>query len=264
MKKLWLVAVAGLALSTSAAYAADLGQPYYKAPPPPPVAAPSWTGFYIGINGGYGWSKNSGDLFCENVTFCPEATGNILKPKGGLAGGQIGYNWQSGIVVYGIEADIQWADIHDSQSVETGFTDLNLDVSQKLDWFGTVRGRLGITPWSNTALLYVTGGLIYGGQKVSATLTDDATGAFASVSQTTTRAGGTVGLGLEYLFTPNLSGKVEGLWYDMGSRNLALVNPITGETNVDTTRFNMQGVIVRAGLNWHFNWGGNEPVATRY
>ncbi len=257
MKKLWLVAVAGLALSTSAAFAADLGQPYVKAPPPPPPPAPTWTGFYLGVNGGFGWNKNSGDLFCADAVFCPEATGNILKPKGGLAGGQIGYNWQSGIVVYGIEADIQWADIHESATVATGVRGLDFDASQKLDWFGTVRGRLGITPWSQSALLYVTGGLIYGGEKTTASL--DTAAASVVVSNSTTRTGGTIGVGLEYLFAPNFSGKVEALWYDMGHQNLFI-------NDIDAAHFSYQGVIVRGGLNWHFNLGGNEygPVATRY
>lgn len=258
MKKLWLAAVAGLALSTSAAFAADLGQPYVKAPPPPPPA-PGWTGFYLGVNGGYGWNRNTGDLFCVDVAFCPEATGNLLKPKGGLAGGQIGYNWQSGIVVYGIEADIQWANIHDSATVATAEPGLDFDASQKLDWFGTVRGRLGITPWSQGgALLYVTGGLIYGGEKTSASLETATTS--VEISNSTTRTGGTVGVGLEYLFTPNFSGKIEGLWYDMGHQDLFI-------NSVDTGHLNFQGVIVRGGLNWHFNWGGNEyggPLATRY
>jgi outer membrane immunogenic protein len=258
MKKLWLVAVAGFALSTSAAFAADLGQPYYKAPPPP-VVAPNWAGVYIGVNRGYGWNRETGDLFCEQPP-CLGTTGGILKPEGGLAGGQIGYNWQSSIVVYGIEADIQWADIHDSASgVSAGprfflGTD-TYDASAKR--FGTVRGRLGITPWGNNALLYVTGGLIYGGEKVSATLQTPGLGPCFSlgctVSNTTTRTGGTVGLGLEYLVTPNLSAKIEGLWYDMGTENLFL-------TSTETQHNHLEGAIVRGGLNWHVNWfGGGGP-----
>jgi outer membrane immunogenic protein len=251
MKKLWLIAVAGLALSTTAAFAADLGQPYYKAPPPPPpVALPTWTGFYLGINGGFGWNNHTGSLFCADDVACPEATGDILKPNGGLAGGQIGYNWQSGIVVYGLEADIQWADIHDSATVVTPDGVDTFDANQKLNWFGTVRGRIGIAPWSNNALLYATGGLIYGGQKVSASFDDE------FVSDSSTRTGGTVGAGLEYLFTPNLSGKIEGLWYDMGSTDLFI-------NDIDAAHFRFQGVIVRAGLNWHFSYGGG-PVETHY
>ena len=250
MKKLWLIAVAGLALSTSAAFAADLGQPLYKAPPPPPPP-PSWTGFYIGANGGWGFNRDTGELFCE-VAACRDAPiGSIVKPNGGLAGGQIGYNWQSGnIVVYGIEADIQWADIKDTASVFTGPALVDTyTASNKLDWFGTVRGRLGITPW-NQALIYVTGGLIYGQEKVAASL-ESPPGVFSVNSDSTTRTGGTVGVGVEYLFTPNFSGKIEGLWYDMGSKDLFL-------TSTQTSHFHFEGAIVRAGLNWKFNWPGYE------
>jgi outer membrane immunogenic protein len=244
MKKLWLVAVAGLALSTSVAFAADLGQPYVKAPPPPP-APPSWTGFYIGVNGGWGWNQNTGDS--EVLGF-----GNIVKPNGGLAGGQIGYNWQSGIVVYGFETDIQWADIKDSASVTDPFGDI-YSASNKLDWFGTARARLGITAWGNNALLYVTGGLIYGQEKVASSLFDGVTGETPFASASTTRTGGTVGAGLEYLFTPAVSGKIEGLWYDMGSSTLGLP---TSDLGVVDSHYRFQGAIVRAGLNFHFNAGG--------
>jgi outer membrane immunogenic protein len=119
--------------------------------------------------------------------------------------------------------------------------------SNKLDWFGTVRGRLGIAPWGNTGLIYVTGGLIYGQEKVAASLTNP--GVIFVDSDSTTRTGGTVGVGFEYLFTPNLSAKVEGLWYDMGSEDLFL-------TPSQTSHFHFEGALVRAGLNWHFNWGG--------
>jgi outer membrane immunogenic protein len=73
-------------------------------------------------------------------------------------------------------------------------------------------------------------------------------------SDSTTRTGGTVGLGLEYLFTPNLSGKIEALWYDMGSHDLVI-------DNVESEHNHLEGAIVRAGLNWHFNWGGNGYAA---
>jgi outer membrane immunogenic protein len=261
MKKLWLLAVAGLALSTSVAFAADLGQPYVKAPPPPPPP-PSWAGFYIGFDGGWGESQHSGDLFCAGGVVCRDFDGSILHPNGGLFGGQIGYNWQSGIVVYGIETDIQWADIHGSATAFIGPLGIDtLTVSDKLDWFGTFRGRIGITPWSNNALLYVTGGLIYGGETASATLQTPGLGpCFAvgcTISASTTRTGGTVGLGLEYLFTPNLSGKIEGLWYDMGSHDVFFHN-----LNNEEVHDHLSGAIVRAGLNWHFNWGG--PLQGQY
>jgi outer membrane immunogenic protein len=269
MKKLCLVAVAGLALSTSVAFAADLGQPYVKAPPAPPPP-PSWTGFYIGVNGGWGFNRDTGDEACINPAGvvggagCWDGIGSIVKPEGGLAGGQIGYNWQSGIVVYGIEADIQWADIKDTASATAvcppacGPANGDYTASQKLDWFGTVRGRLGITPWANNALLYITGGLIYGQEKVASDVFFPTTGQEYFASDSSTRTGGTVGVGLEYLFTPNLSGKIEGLWYDMGSETL-FAPALFPNGFASRSTFHFDGAIVRAGLNWHFNWGGGGP-----
>lgn len=261
MKKVWLAAVAVLALTTSFAFAADLGQPYVKAPPAPPPP-PSWTGFYIGLNGGYGWAQHSGDLICAGGVACTNLSGNLFRPQGGLFGGQIGYNWQSNnLVVLGIEADGQWADLHDSATAFVGPGGVDtLTASEKLDWFGTVRGRLGITPWGNTALIYVTGGLIYGGQKISASLDVPGVG-FFSASNSTTRTGGTVGGGVEYMFTPNFSGKIEGLWFDMGSRDLFI-------PDLDATAHtHLTGAIIRGGLNWRVNWfggGGPGPFAPQY
>jgi outer membrane immunogenic protein len=267
---LWLTAVAGLALSTSAAVAADLGQPYYKAPPAPPVAAPGWTGFYIGINGGYGWNKETGASNCTNPAGvvggrgCGLGVDDIIKPEGGLAGGQIGYNWENGIVVYGLEADIQWADIKDTASAtRLAGSAGDYTASDKLDWFGTVRGRLGITPWGDSALLYATGGLIYGEEKFS-TFTSFPTGVSYGAGVSDTRTGGTVGAGFEYRFSPALSGKIEGLWYDMGSATLIapqLSGLHTGFTGGGT--FHFEGAIARAGLNYHFNWDSGPPVETR-
>jgi outer membrane immunogenic protein len=261
MKKLWLAALAGLALSTSVAFAADLGQPYEKAPPPPPPP-PGWTGFYIGVNGGGGWNQNTGRS--DALGF-----GNILKPSGGLAGGQIGYNWQSGIVVYGFETDIQWADINDSASAIFDRFGSTYSASQKLDWFGTVRGRIGITAWGDNSLLYVTGGLIYGQQKVAASFADGVTGLTSFNSSSETRTGGTIGVGWEYRFTPAVSAKIEGLWYDMGSTTLGLASTDTRTPPVGfgaapfDAHFHFQGAIVRAGLNWQFNagnfFGGGGP-----
>jgi outer membrane immunogenic protein len=258
MKKLWLAAVAGLALSTSVAFAADLGQPYVKAPPPPPPPPPSWTGFYIGVNGGWGEAQRSGDLFGGGIL-----NGDFLRPKGGLVGGTIGYNWQqSSLIVWGIEADGQWADIHDSATAFVGpFGSDTFTASEKIDWFSTVRGRFGITPWGNTALLYVTGGVIFGEGKASASLDIPGPGGgFFSRSVSATRAGGTVGLGIEYMFTPSVSAKIEGLWFDMGSRDLFL------PTINETAHTRLTGTIVRGGLNWHVNWfggGGPGPYAAQ-
>ena len=205
----------------------------------------SWLDGILHRDGGFGWSQHTG-----NEINPISQSGDILKPSGGLAGGQIGYNWQSGIVVYGVEADIQWAAIKDTAAVPVAPGQI-FAASDKLDWFGTVRARLGITPWSDNALLYVTGGLIYGGQKVSAIYEVLPDNVFAH-SESTTRTGGTVGAGLEYRFTSAWSGKIEGLWYDMGSTDFKL-------DGFETVHFHFQGAIARAGLNYHFTYGGTFP-----
>jgi outer membrane immunogenic protein len=251
MKTLLLAAVAGLALSTSVAFAADLAQPYVKAPPPLPPP-PSWTGFYIGVNGGYGWSQRTGDIFCPGGGVCNIVNGSLLRPEGGLVGGQIGYNWETdNLVVWGFEADGQWADIHKSATAFVGPGGLDtVNVDAKLDWFGTARVRLGLTPWNNW-LIYVTGGLIYGGVKASGSVDiPGPRGGFFSASGSTTRTGGTAGGGIEYAFTPNFTGRIEGLWYDMGSHDVFL--PALDET----AHGHLTGAIVRAGLNWRVNWFG--------
>ena len=146
MKK-WHAGLLGLSLTSILALpanAADIYRGGLKDGPPPPiyVAAPIWSGFYIGVNGGYGWTANDGPL----------------APEGGFGGGQIGYNWQ-GLFGYspwviGIEADIQGAGISDSVSDVLGSQE------NSLNWFGTVRGRIGYA--AGPALIYATGGFAYG------------------------------------------------------------------------------------------------------
>jgi outer membrane immunogenic protein len=266
IKTLLLAGVSAVAIVGTAA-AADLRPMYTKAPPPPPPAF-SWTGFYVGVNAGWGWNDTSGDTFCTDPggitqgTFCPIFPQGNLQPSGGFGGGQIGYNLQNGQFVYGIEADIQGADISDSFSMATlgvpqvGGTTLGpgtFSQSQKLDWFGTVRGRLGWTPWDRT-LLYLTGGLIYGHESVSG-LVALASGATYAASDSSVRIGGTVGGGVEYAFSPRFTGRIEGLYYDMGSETITAVG--VGSTGIPTgftqsSTFNYRGGLVRGAVNFKF------------
>ena len=186
-----------------------------------------------------------------------------MKPAGGLVGGTAGFNYQMGAFVSGIETDLQWSDIKASQTgtapccIPALLTPLGLSTSQNLDWFGTVRGRLGFA--AGPALFYGTGGLIYGQEAVSS-LVSFPTGVTYPASASSTRAGWTAGAGIEYAFNPHLTAKLEGLYYDMGSQTISATSTVPGY--VSNTTFNYQGVIVRAGLNWKFDWGG--PVVARY
>src|SRR3954453_6983079 len=151
MKKLLLGSVALIALAAPAAAADLAARPYTKAPPPPIAAVYDWTGFYIGANGGWGstrkcWASVDPALLI-GAEGCHDATG-------GVAGGQIGYRWQSGTWVFGVEGQGNWADFKgDNISAIPGF---GLRNQSKIDAFGLITGQIGYA-WNN-ALFYVKGG----------------------------------------------------------------------------------------------------------
>src|SRR6201993_3132408 len=188
MKKLLLVTASLVALGAAApAMAADLAaRPYTKAPPMV-QAAYNWSGFYVGINGGGGTSHKCWDIagFSEG---CHDATG-------GTVGGQVGYRWQTGPVVFGVEAQGNWADFTGGNNSLNVLTNSN---NTKIDAFGLFTGQVGYA-WNNV-LLYVKGGAAVTNDSYSSFFT--ATGVpFNQASET--RWGGTVGAGIEVGFAPN-------------------------------------------------------------
>jgi len=207
------VGVAAMAAGLATASAADLPRREMPAKAPPYIAPIyNWTGFYLGINGGGGFGGGTG--FGANAS-------------GGMVGGTLGYNWQAGQGVFGLETDLDWTNIKG-----TGISGLTgLPVETKNDYLGTVRGRIGYA-WDRV-LLYATGGLAYGSIKTTAP--------FGSASET--KAGYTVSGGLEFAVAGPWTAKVEYLYVDLG-RGAAL--PFTGEDS----RFRTN--IVRAGLNYRF------------
>jgi outer membrane immunogenic protein len=260
-----------LALSGSA-FAADLPA---RMPVKAPMVAPvwSWTGYYVGVNAGYGFSRDreiqtTGQVPANVATVADGARPPFvnLDPSGFIGGGQIGYNWQTGSWVFGIEADLQYSDINEEINVVTtgvAFPGVrNNTFRQELEYFGTVRGRLGIA-WDRT-LIYGTGGLAYGSIKNSADFFGPQP---ANVRQFTgsvdkTEIGYTVGGGLEHAFGSNWSAKVEYLYYDLGEHIVA-VNVIPGSGGGGTgyfSNFRNEGHIVRAGLNYKFG----APMVGRY
>jgi outer membrane immunogenic protein len=267
MKKIALAAAAISMMFAGAASAADMAPRYAKAPPPV-VPIFSWTGFYIGVNAGGGWNERTGDHYCITPggvvagAGCSVSLPGTVEASGALAGAQVGYNWQAGNIVFGGEADIQWSGIRESSAFNLacclpvvappGFA---ATTSQDLRWFGTARGRLGFVV-GERGLLYGTAGLIYGEQAVSFSALSP--GANYAAASSEIRTGWIAGAGFEYAFTNNLSGKVEAMYYDMGSERIAFLNPGTGFTL--NANFDYTGVIARAGLNWKF--GG--PVVARY
>ena len=255
MKKTILAAL--LALGPASAFAADLpARTYTKAPMMAPIN--TWQGFYIGGNVGYGWG-NSGTDFTglpSTVIFNVAPTSLDTKPKGVIGGAQIGYNWQMGSLVTGLEADIQGSDMKGSATrspvslIDTGpLTGSSQSADQRLSWFGTVRGRLGITV-TPTVLLYATGGLAYGEVKGSANTFFDETASWpASIRET--KVGWTAGAGAEWMFAHQWSAKVEYLYLDLGNVSAISNNPLTAGAQVNYTWKN-QDHIVRAGVNYHF------------
>ena len=226
------------------AQAADL----YRAPPPPPVSyvppviqVNTWTGFYAGINGGYGWGGGSNTIsYFDGTDQSARA-----QPQGGFGGGQIGYNYQTGSFVFGVETDFQGAGISDSV---TGTTAAGYDFTSKesIDWFGTARGRLGFAV--GNALVYGTGGFAYGNVNQHAINGGDV---FVS---NTTQTGYAAGGGIEYKFTPAWSLKAEYQYIDLGSQKLT--DSLGNTTNPLDTNFQT----ARVGLNYRFGGGGYEPL----
>jgi outer membrane immunogenic protein len=256
MKTGLLAAIAAAGLLGAPAFAADLAvkAPYMKAPANVPY---DWTGFYLGVNAGLGvagnpttWSNTDGGV----------AQISNLGPFGAVGGGQLGYNWQQGNWVFGLETDIQGAGLRDNGGtclLGCGTFLQRILVDQRLDWFGTVRGRIGIT--AGPVLSYLTGGFAYG--NVNTTVTDqpavlqNAATVTASFSQT--RTGWTVGSGVEASLGGAWTGKLEYLLVDLGTQSGAFTVPFS--PSLRTISSDIREQIIRAGVNYRF--GGNPAYA---
>jgi outer membrane immunogenic protein len=262
MKRI-LSAVMLTAALTAPALAADLGaRTYTKAPAIAPVS--NWGGLYVGGNLGYGWGDGNTDFsFLPNpVEFGINNASLSTRSTGVTGGAQLGYNWQIGSVVTGLEADIQGSGIKGSARATptSALTSLPvpnnvLSSEQRLAWFGTVRGRVGVTV-TPELLLYGTGGLAYGRVDASANsqfLDGDEAQAPAGVSKT--KVGWTAGAGAEWMFARNWSAKLEYLYIDLGSESAigdvtqkqVLVPFAVGYT------WHTRENIARVGVNYHFN-----------
>ena len=250
MKKLIVTAAGALALALSApASAADMAaRPYTKAPPAAVATVYDWSGFYIGANGGWGSSRNSWDSVAPFLVG-PEGSHDAT---GAVAGGQVGYRWQTGTWVFGLEAQGDWADLRGS-NLSTLFGP-GFRNDSRINAFGLFTGQLG---WAtNNVLFYVKGG---------AAVTDNrnriystATGAVLASSGDDTRWGGTVGVGLEYGFAPGWSAGVEYDHLFMQDRTLTFTTP--GGVAFGADRIGQDVDLVTVRLNYKF--GG--PTVGRY
>jgi len=270
MKKL-LLALALTGLGATSAMAADLAaRPYSKAPALlAPTSAYNWSGFYVGVNAGAVFSRSS-----FNMTAAPffgaaapslSADGTTRFNRTGFTGGaQAGYNWQSGAFVYGVEADINYTDAKSSGSITRatipglGLGSTILE-SSRSEWLMTFRPRVGVT--SGNALFYVTGGLAVADYSFTqgAVIPNCACGVTGTVSKT--KAGWTVGAGIEYAVTPAWSVKGEYLYVDLGSESFN-TNLAAGGFPLATFSHDVKLTesIGRFGLN--YKWGS--PVVARY
>jgi outer membrane immunogenic protein len=249
MKRILLASAALIGTAVSA-QAADLAvkAPYYKAPV---VAVYNWTGFYIGVNAGVGIGR-------DRITHSYTGDSIYRSPQGGFGGAQIGWNWQTdsllGPIVYGLEADFQGSGLTGGGANVAGPGNVlgAVQYSNSLDWFGTVRGRVGLA--SGPVLSYFTGGFAYG--NVKSTITEAGV-AGSPFTADRTATGWTIGSGVEASLGGNWTGKIEYLYLNLGNRYGAVIGS-TGQIANTELRDNL----FRVGLNYRI--GGNStytPVA---
>jgi outer membrane immunogenic protein len=264
-------------------------------PPPPPAPVYNWTGWYVGVNVGASFGNAKTDFNAGNIVIqagpgsdffsTAFAGSDTVYPTGFMGGGQIGHNWQfSPLWVVGLEADFQGALEKDSNTLTDNFSgSINtpnfaaiamgstvLDYQTKIDWFGTMRGRIGYVWGNGEVMSYVTGGLAYGEVKIDGTNTVSGRctpcGVFLpaltfSVSQPFSRSqvntGWVVGYGTEgRLAIPGWTYKVEGLWMDLGTLDATGVSinpPFAVSGGQVTTHTHFTDGILRAGLNYQFH-----------
>ncbi|HKG99688.1 MAG TPA: outer membrane beta-barrel protein [Bradyrhizobium sp.] len=258
MKKISLGAVALVALGMAApASAADLAaRPYTKARPPMMAAIYDWSGFYIGANGGGGWSHKCWDLTNDiGFVVSPAVREGCHDATGAVAGGQIGYRWQASSWVFGLEAQGDWANLRGSNASAPLAFGPAVTNRSKIDALGLFTGQIGYA-WSNV-LFYVKGGAAVAGDKYEGLVT--ATGVVFDRARET-RWGAVVGAGIEFGFAPNWS---IGFEYDhafMGRRdiNFDFVTAPVVFSRTDSIRQDIDIATVRV----NYRWGG--PVIAKY
>ena len=247
-----LVAVIGVAtLIAAPALAADLAaRPYTKAPEMIATIY-DWSGFYLGLNGGGVSSRECLTIYSvDGAAVTPNSEG-CHNATGGVAGGQIGYRWQSAAWVFGLEAQGDWADLKGSSASLTAV--IPYTNQTKVDAIGLFTGQVGYA--FNNVLLYVKGGAAVTDNKYSSFFT--ATGiVFNQASDT--RWGGTVGTGIEFGFTPNWSVALEYDHLFMGNPSVTFPASAIAVTRSDNIRQNIDMGTIR--VNYRF--GG--PVIAKY
>jgi outer membrane immunogenic protein len=271
MKTFWLGTIALVALVAPASAADLASRVYNKAPAPVLSPAYNWSGFYAGINLGGTFGNREG---IDSVGQAGPNIANIaggarlgsvdLKREGFIGGGQFGFNYKvASPWVVGLEADIAFTDIDERRNFVTvpltGIGTQDNTFQTKMDYFGTVRGRVGYA-WDRT-LVYATGGLAYARIDNNATFFGPAGQVQFIGGQRDTKTGYAVGAGIEHAWLSNWTVRAEYLFYDLGDNTVG-INVVSGSGGGGTgynTTFHNDGHIVRAGLNYKFGpgiWGG--------
>ena len=231
------IALASLmGLFAGQAAAADLAAVPYA---PMPASAAPWTGFHLGVAGGWGRGTSRQDM--TGATFGGVGDSGDFAQTGWIAGGTVGYDWQFGMFTVGVEGDVSAADIDGNTS--NGNCTGPVPCRTKITWLHTGRGRVGVA--LGQFMPYITGGVAFAGLK--------ATNLFVENSQPNGLWGGVIGGGLEWMFLPQWSAKAEYLF--IPSFGTATPGDFFGkvtERNVSLARF---------GVNYHF---GDTPLTARY
>jgi outer membrane immunogenic protein len=292
------IAFIGAALAAlgfgNVAVAADIAVqvPAYKAPPP--VSVYSWTGFYIGGNAGYGWGESSTVALSPDNGAGQELLGRLtpstpasFRSSGFVGGGQLGYNWQlNRSWVAGVEADFNYANVKGSSSLTSTFQlgiggthTAPIAVGRTLDWYGTLRARLGFLP-TDRFLIFATGGLAFGQTTANASITMTTGGltttaldgstmscvlaaTCVAADKSRTALGWTAGGGAEWALGNNISLKAEYVYVALGNQTIHMtaVPPSSGTISVGARFDDANYHIVRSGINFKF---GADPIFARY
>lgn len=222
--------------SASIASAADIPRPIYKAPAIAPAPEFTWSGFYVGAHGGYGWNNYTGND--------PVAGSSTGQAKGWLGGVQLGYNYQLGAFVLGAEGDFSFADV---KWTEDGWAGAGSTASLKSDYYATAAARIGYA--FDRFLVYGKGGIAFTRDKY-----DISDGAGGTATGNFNRTGWMLGGGLEYAFWENWSAKVEYDYLHFSGIDETL--DTGGGLTATTANVSLNSSLVKVGVNYRFNPGG--------
>jgi len=250
MKRLIVAAIGMLAIGLTSANAADVyARPRPSAPPPAPVYAPppfSWTGFYLGGNIGGAWAHRDVTDSFFGLNFNNGNNNGVF-----IGGGQVGYNWQFGYGVLGIEADFDGvANSNNTGTVFTGFGPVQVTSNNR--WITTVAARFGVTN-GNWLFYGKAGGGWIGNEDF--TVTNLRTGSSFNISNDSSNGGWLVGAGIEWAFAANWSAKVEYNYLGLEDRTFIVPAGSAFFPGDTFTRSNRNIQMVKGGINYRFNWG---------